>query len=185
MRLGIDIDGTIKDTHRAAIQVYNRKLNRSVRLEDITDFYLDRAYGLTRSEGERLWRQSEEEIYTIGVPLPHAVDVLNDLARTGFEIYYITARPKIEKLEMITKRWLEKMGFPFAEEKLWMGSENKALIAKQLGIDLFFEDAPVHLDRLVAHRIPTVIMDAVYNRHYPHPLQRMRDWREIYQIIDR
>ncbi|WP_224749504.1 5' nucleotidase, NT5C type [Polycladospora coralii] len=185
MRLGIDIDGTIKNTHEAARSIYNEKLNRNVQSEDITDFYLDQAYGLTPQEGKALWRSLESKIYTVGLPMPHASEVLNDLASQGHQITYITARPGLYKIEKITKHWLQQHGFPYTGENLIMNAQDKAEVAHKLQIDLFFEDAPDHLQNLIRKGIRTVIMDANYNRDFPHKAQRMDDWRQVYDLIDR
>ena len=84
----------------------------------------------------------------------------------------------------VTRQWLENHGFPYDGSNLRMSAQNKAKVAKELGIDLFFEDAPNHLDRLVEAGFPTVIVDAVYNRDYPHPLQRIRSWDEVFDLIE-
>lgn len=183
MKIGVDIDGTIKDTHRAAVEVYNKELNRSVRVEDVTEFHLDRAYGLTPQEGRKLWRKLEEEIYSLGVPLENAAEVLTDLAGRGHEVYFITARPGMKNIAKVTREWLKKHGFPFNGHNLVMSAQDKAKVAKKMGIELFFEDAPNHLENLVKNRIPTVIVDAVYNRDFPYPLKRIHDWREVYDLV--
>lgn len=185
MKLGVDIDGTIKDTQRAAVSVYNEEFQKEVRAEDITEFYLDRAYGLTPEEGRKTWRRLEEKIYTLGIPLPHAQEVLNQLSRDGHEIYYITARPGLPKIREVTKRWLRQHGFPYKGDHLMMNSVDKAKVALKVGIDLFFEDAPDHLDRLTQKGIHTVIVDAVYNRQYPKPLPRITDWRQVYEYMSK
>jgi len=185
LRLGIDIDGTIKQTQQAAVQVYNEFLKRSVRLEDVTTFYLDEAYGLTPKEGARLWRKLEPKIYRLGVPLENAAEALNELAQEGHEIFFITARPGMKHITEITKEWLLKYRFPFNGDNLFMGSQDKAAVSKKLSIELFFEDAPFHLDRLTSAGVPTVIVDAVYNRNYPKPLPRIRSWREGVELVRR
>ncbi|WP_170839674.1 5' nucleotidase, NT5C type [Lihuaxuella thermophila] len=183
MKIGVDIDGTIKDTHRAAVEVYNKELNRSVRVEDVTEFHLDRAYGLTPQQGRKLWRKLEEEIYSLGVPLKNAAEVLNDLAGRGHEVYFITARPGMKNIAKVTREWLKKHGFPYHGDNLVMSAQDKAKVAKKMGIELFFEDAPYHLENLVKNNVPTVIVDAVYNRDFPYPLKRIYDWREVYDLV--
>lgn len=182
MRIGIDIDNTIKDTHSAAVQVYNRVLNKQVQNHEVRDFYLNLTYNLTKEEGHALWNKHESEIYTLGVPLDYAVEALNTLEQEGHELFYITARPDTPPLPEITRDWLKKHGFPFTEERLYMNAQDKSIVAKKLAIDLFFEDAPVHLDRLVAAGINTIIMDAVYNRDYPD-LRRIHSWHEGLELI--
>lgn len=179
MKFGVDIDDTIQDTHLAVIDVFNQELSRTISIEEMDDFYLDRLYDLTPDEEKRLWEKLQEKIYRLGVPRSYAAEVLTRWDQEGHEIYFITARPNEEKIRLITEKWLQKHGFPFHGTNLIMGAYNKAEHALALGIDLFFEDAPQHLDTLVKHQIPTIIMDQVYNRKYPHALPRMDNWREI------
>jgi uncharacterized HAD superfamily protein len=183
MIIGVDIDGTIKDTHRAAVEVHNRVLNRNVRPEDVKEFYLDKAYGLTSKEAAKLWRKLEEEIYSLGLPLAHSAEVLNELVRRGHHIYFITARPGMKNIERVTVEWLKKHGFPYNGENLIMSAQDKAKVAKKLGVEIFFEDAPNHLTNLIKNGVPTVIVDAVYNRDFPETLPRITDWRQVYSLI--
>jgi uncharacterized HAD superfamily protein len=185
MKFGIDIDGTIKDTHKAAVDVYNEAFGKQIHIDDVPDFYLDKPYGFTPQEGRKMWRKLEEKIYSLGLPLPHASEVLNHLVNVGHEIYFITARPGMDNIRRVTKAWLKKHNFPYNGNNLLMNSQNKAKVAKKVGIDLFFEDAEEHLNRLVAGNIPTIIVDAVYNRNYPHKLHRITDWREVYEIVEK
>lgn len=183
MKLGIDIDGTIKDTRTAAIQIYNQELGQNLRKEDIKEFHLGPAYGLTDKEGSQMWRKLEHKIYSLGVPLEGAAEILSQLHQEGHQITFITARPGMPHIREVTQEWLKKHGFPFDGSNLRMSAQNKGKVALELGIDLFFEDAPNHLDRLVEAGIPTVIMDAVYNRDYPHDLPRIRSWAEARELI--
>lgn len=184
LKLGVDIDGTIKYTQRAAVQIFNKALKRDVRIEDVRTFHLDEAYGLDEKEGRRLWRQWEPKIYSLGVPREHAADVLSQLHTEGHDVYFVTARPGMPHLRKITESWLRKHKFPFNGENLFMNARNKANVAQKLDIDLFFEDAPDHLDRLLAASIPTVIIDAVYNQDYDASVPRIKDWEEVPEIVE-
>lgn len=181
MKLGIDIDGTIKHTHRAAIKVYNEEFDRNITEDEVETFYLDEPYGLTGEEGQKVWRRLESRIYTIGVPREHAPEALQKLVEEGHEVYYITARPDMQKIKEITIEWLKRHNFPYDGTNLYMGSLNKGKLAKELDIDLFFEDDPHHLDSLAEHGIATVIVDMKYNQDYPLEMKRITDW---YQGID-
>jgi uncharacterized HAD superfamily protein len=89
----------------------------------------------------------------------------------------------MKNIARVTREWLRKHGFPYTGDNLVMNAQDKAREAKRLGIELFFEDAPNHLENLVRQRVPTVIVDAVYNRDFPHPLRRIHDWREVYKLV--
>lgn len=116
MRLGIDIDGTIKQTQRTAIQLYNEVLNRDVKEDEVTTFYLDEPYGLSEEEGRRIWRKLEAKIYTVGIPLEHAPEALQQLKREGNLIYFITARPDTDRIRKITIEWLKNIIFHIMEK---------------------------------------------------------------------
>ena len=183
MNIGIDIDGTIKQTQRAAIQLFNEELNRNITEDEVTTFYLDEPYGLTGEEGAKVWRKLEERIYTIGIPLEHAPKVLTQLKEEGHNIYFITARPENEKIEKVTIQWLKKHGFPYDGHNLFMNSQQKGNKAKELEIDLFFEDDPTHIDNLLTAGIHTVIVDTHYNREYDKSIPRIKDWLEGLELI--
>ncbi|MFC4076860.1 5' nucleotidase, NT5C type [Salinithrix halophila] len=185
MIIGVDIDGTIKNTQEAAVRCFNDELGRTVQCEDLREFHLDTAFGLDRKEGRRLWRKLEPKIYSLGVPLENASTVLTDLRERGHDIIFITARPGMPHITEVTKTWLKKHNFPYDGENLHMNSQDKAKVAQRLGVGLFFEDAPQHLDRLIRAGVPTVIMDAVYNRDYPGDVPRITSWNEAYQWVEK
>jgi len=178
MRIGIDIDGTIKQTQKAAIQLYNEELNVNIKEDEVTTFYLDEPYGLSPEEGRIMWRKLENKIYTVGIPLEGAPEALQQLKKDGHKIFFVTARPDTEGIREVTEQWLLKHDFPFDGHNLYMNVQEKGKKAKQLEIDLFFEDDPEHLNNLIASNIHTVIMDAKYNQHYSHTIPRIKGWVE-------
>ncbi|WP_054949098.1 5' nucleotidase, NT5C type [Numidum massiliense] len=183
LRIGVDIDGTIEQTQRAAVEIFNKKLHREVRLEDVRTFHLDEAYGLEKKESKKLWRKLEPKIYSLGVPLEHAAEVLTNLNETGHLIYFITARPGFPHITKITESWLKKHRFPFNGVNLFMNMQNKAKKAKELQLDLFFEDAPDHIERFVQEGVPVVVVDAAYNRKLAYNVPRITAWRDVPELI--
>lgn len=183
MKLGIDIDGTIKHTHRAAIKVYNEEFKMNLAENEVETFFLDEPYGLTSVEGKKVWRRLESRIYEIGIPLENASEALQQLTSEGNEVYFITARPGMENIKKITIEWLKKHNFPYNGHNLYMNSLKKGKIASEIGIDLFFEDDPEHIDNLIAEGIPTVIVDMKYNQNYLKDLPRIKDWYEGIKYI--
>lgn len=178
MKLGIDIDGTIKYTHRAAIEIYNEELNMNVTEDQVTTYFLDEPFGLSSEEGKKMWRRLETKIYTLGVPLEQSSESLQQLEREGHEIFYITARPGFKKVREITENWLTKHNFPLNKNNLFMSSQNKGKIALSNHIDLFFEDDPFHINNLIKNGISTVVVDCPYNRVLPNDIPRINDWLE-------
>ncbi len=178
MKLGIDIDGTIKYTHRAAIEIYNEELNMNVAEEEVTTYFLDEPFGLTSEEGKKMWRRLETRIYTLGMPIEQSSESLQQLKKEGHEIFFITARPGFKKVRKITEEWLVKYNFPLNKNNLFMSSQNKSKIALSNQIDLFFEDDPFHINNLIKNGISTVVVDRPYNRILPNDIPRINDWFE-------
>lgn len=183
IKIGVDIDGTIKYTQRAAVEVFNKELNQEVDIEDVRTFHLDELYNLDPKEGKRLWRKLEPKIYSLGVPRENAAPVLSQLVEAGHIVHFVTGRPGMPHLRRITEKWLRKHEFPFNGSNLHMSAQNKAKVAQKLALDLFFEDAPDHLDLLLAGEVPTVIVDAIYNQDYNPAVPRITNWQEVPAII--
>lgn len=183
MKLGIDIDGTIKHTHSAAIKIYNKELNMNVKEDEVSTYFLDEPYGLTPKEGKKMWRRLESKIYEIGIPLENAAEALQQLKDEGHEIFYITARPGMKNIRKITEEWLIKHKFPLIKKNLFMSSQNKGKVAKKIGIDLFFEDDPKHINNLITNEIKTVTIDCPYNRNLSNDIPRIFNWYEGIEYI--
>ncbi|MEN9406436.1 MAG: hypothetical protein RLZ12_720 [Bacillota bacterium] len=184
MRLGIDLDGTVVDTWQIAVNHFNKLLGKQIDIAEarrLGNFYF--LYGITVEHGERLWAEHEETIYRLGKPFPEASEVLSRLVAEGHEVFFITARAKTEGIVQATKEWLVNNKFPYNGNNLIIGAGEKGLIARERGIDLFFEDMPVYLDKLVAANIPVVIFDAPYNQCYDAKVARITSWQEAYDLV--
>lgn len=184
MKLGIDIDGTITQTHKAAIKIYNEELDLNVKEDEVTTYFLDEPFGLTAKEGKKMWRKMEAKIYKIGIPLEHSSEMLSSLAEKGHEIFYITARPGFKNIRKITLEWLKNHQFPLEESNLIMSAQNKGKIAKEIGIDIFFEDDPKHIENIVEMGISTVIVDCSYNKECSEEIPRIKNWLEGKKYVD-
>ncbi|WP_149454084.1 5' nucleotidase, NT5C type [Pasteuria penetrans] len=184
MRIGVDLDGTVKNTFATAVTMFNQWFKRELSLNDFNfdSLRLDLAYGVGIEEITRLWHQWENNIYKNSHPFEHAVSTLQNFQKEH-EIYFITARPDTLPVREVTEAWLRKYLFPFTGKNLYMNSIEKGKLSEDLGIEIFFEDDPIHLQNLVHYKIPTVIMDAPYNRSFSHPLRRMHCWSEADQFI--
>lgn len=95
-------------------------------------------------------------IFTKAKPIEGAIEGLNYLAN-HWHIIYLTARPKWAI--GITKRWLEKHGFPMAEV---ISSDNKAGEIKKRGIAVAIDDAPKEIITM-RKLIPVYIHRKIYN----------------------
>src|SRR5690242_231805 len=96
MKLGFDIDDTLINLRLHAFRLYNLKLGRDFGeevFEALPTLEIHEPFGLTKEEGKTMWGNLREDIYFSDCPpFPHAVEVLNELADQGHEVYYITSR---------------------------------------------------------------------------------------------
>ncbi|MFC3041743.1 HAD family acid phosphatase [Virgibacillus xinjiangensis] len=187
MKIGFDIDDTLINLREYAFHLYNRKLQKKVPREEFLK--LDRLeihepFGMDDQEGKQMWLDSREEIYyTDCPPFPGAVELLQELAEEGHEIYYITARPA-EHGER-TKDWMRKKGFPIRDSRFFYGmkDEEKIHTIKELDLDYYVDDKPKVLDTLSDIPARLFLKDQTYNRHIRH-VSRITDWSEFREIID-
>ncbi|MEH7248888.1 HAD family acid phosphatase [Neobacillus niacini] len=181
MKFGFDIDDTLINLREHAFTIYNKRLNKSVPLEDfhaLKRVEIHEPFGLTDEQGSSMWKSSLEEIYfTNCPPFPNAVETLQELDKKGHEIYYITARPK-EHGEK-TKVWMREQGFPVRDDRFYYGMQDheKVEIIKELQLDYYFDDKAEVLDTLSDESLNIFVRDQSYNRHLHYP--RILDWTEL------
>ncbi len=184
MKLGFDIDDTLLNLREHAFRIYNAKLNRQIGIEvfhALTTISVHDAFGLTAEEGRGLWNSHRDEIYYSAPPFPDAVEVLQELARLGHEVYYVTARAA-EHCER-TKAALEAAGFPVEDGRFYcgMGDLEKIDVIRMLRLDYYFDDKPAVIDTLTELELRLYTKDSGYNRHLTVP--RIVNWRELLDIL--
>lgn len=185
MKFGFDIDDTLINLRGHAFELYKKKLGRDFGddvFQALPTLEIHEPFGLTKEEGGRMWNSLREEIYfTSCPPFPHAVEVLNELAEQGHEVYYITARPKEHCGR--TMEWLERSGFPVRGDRFYCGMEDeeKVRIIERLGLDFYFDDKPAVLNTLSDLQLKVFAKDNSYNRHLDIP--RVTSWHELRDIV--
>ena len=185
MKIGFDIDDTLIDLRLHAFHIYNRKLNRELDIEafrQIRRVEIHEPFGMTDQEGATMWKDTLEEIYfTDCPPFPGAVEVLNELARLGHEIYYITARP--EAYGERTKEWMRAAGFPVEDSRFHYGMQDdeKIHIIEKLDLDIYVDDKPAILETLRDHSLRIFVKDQTYNTEMKVP--RIIDWQDFFGEI--
>lgn len=184
MKLGFDIDDTLLNLREHAFHIYNRELTKQIRVEEfhaLTTIPIHGIFGLTLEEGKELWSRHREEIFYTATPFPEAIEVLQELANQGHEIYYVTARSP-EHCEK-TKNSIQELGFPVQDNRFYcgMGDTEKVHVIRRLGLDYYFDDKPAVLDTLNELEIRVYTKDNGYNKHLDVP--RIVNWRELLVIL--
>jgi uncharacterized HAD superfamily protein len=181
--IGVDIDNTICESISWYYEV-GEKLGITVR----TDHH---EFGITtREDSHRIYSYLCEHDYLSKYqPVEGAVEALQELARVGYEIYYITYRgqslPKsspylgISSLE--TLKWLKKWDCPSCYNIIFT-EISKLVDCREIGAKFLVED---HYSTAVGtdgwDGITVYLLDKPWNQDYPDKKfpNRVSNWTEI------
>lgn len=185
MKFGFDIDDTLINLREHAFHLYNKKLNRDVKVDlfhALGKVEIHELFEMTAEQGSEMWNRSLEEIYfTSCPPFANAVETLQRLEKEGHEIYYITARPK--EYGKRTMEWMLDNGFPVYKDRFYCGmnDEEKVHIIKDLELDYYFDDKPVVLETLRNQPLQAFVKSQSYNKHLDIP--RITNWSELFDFL--
>jgi uncharacterized HAD superfamily protein len=148
-------------------------------------------------EGTNPWFTSREDFVTHfkeaekrgvykQIPIyPNASKTLNELKNLGFKIKVVTARNADFNAD--TSAWLKKNAIPYT------GLYNPGHAKEQVkGIDVYMDDAPVVINRLLSHQKKVVVMTQRYNQDgldESENSRRVQDWQDdvvgaIFDLLD-
>lgn len=137
MKIGFDIDGVLADFVSALLQRYEEKTGRHFNNEDVTEYWLWKAMGVSE---EDLW-EINNEMMTSGHPFSVYEDgraAWNTAKREVAIPHIITSRDT--RYRAPTARWL--VSNAFFPATLFMGADDKGKACRGLGVTHFIEDSP-------------------------------------------
>lgn len=146
LRLGIDLDGVVADFTSGWMAFYNREFGTDLKVEDSVTW--NGLVELThfRSMGE-FWHWASDldgrSLFWHLETFPGAVDALHALAAEGHHIAILTTKPEFAVHD--TFDWLARTQLPTTEVHIL---EDKW----RVDCDVYLDDSPVVLPRLVTHR---------------------------------
>lgn len=179
-RIGVDIDGVIADSQPVIINKLNHYFGKYYTLDDFVDFDPVKMFGVDRNELDRFIMRWELEIIEEAVPLPGAVETLNELSGSK-KIILVSARTPAYLGQ--TRAWLDRYGIPHDELQLG-GQHDKRQSCLDLCVDIFIEDNKKNAEQIASCGIPVLLMDATYNRgKLPDTITRVHSWSEIRDCI--
>lgn len=187
MRIGFDIDDTLIQLRKHAFQLFKKKFNKEVDDEifpTINTVEIYAPFELTNEDGYKYWDEFRPELYFTDCPAyEHAIEVLNELAKEGHDIFYITARPK--KYKEQTMEWVKQMGFPVVDEQFYCGmaDHEKVEIIKDLHLDIYIDDKPNVLDTLTDLSTHLIVFNQPYNQEVSYT--RLYKWDEFVTLINK
>lgn len=152
MRVGIDLDGVIRNMVGALIPQYNFVYGDGVHLHnDVKQWDLSKSFPQFKNEHYYKWG---EKLFLNANPYVGALRFMDDLNKTDNDIYIVTNQPK--GLEDLTINWLKKFEI---EYKGVIFSSDKDVFNG----DILFDDSNYNLERFSGL---SVCMDRPWNQDY-------------------
>lgn len=159
-KIGLDIDEVLADWVTSWIEYYD--------LKRPTTWYLDR-FIVKRFE-EMKSKGILDDFYLSLKPKIKPEEI-------PFEpICYITSRPVDTE---VTKKWLEKHGFPMRDVHTVGYNESKIDIAKKAGVEVFVDDRYDNFVEFNKNNICCYLMDAPHNQRYNVGFKRIKSLKEL------
>lgn len=185
MKIGIDIDDTVMNTFdviEEAARYFDKYFLENKGYQDITKYDFHERFYWTSEEKKAFFNYfRKNKLYLKAKPKGDALYYLEKLYNEGYEIYFLTRRKKDEKLDIlsITKNDLISKGFKFTD--CYIGLSKKGEACKNLGIDVFIDDAVIQIEDVNNYGIKAILIDNWYNKEYKG--LRAKNFQEIYNII--
>jgi len=178
-RLGFDFDGVIADTAEAFIRICCEEYGYcSIRLEDITDFEVERCLDVERNIVEEVFTKILVDSIGVGLkPMEGAVPVLEELTEHG-TVTLITARPEPGPV----MEWLGSIMPGDTCNRIRvvaMGAhDDKPRHIKQHGLQCFIDDRAETCHQLNDAGIQPIVFSQPWN-HGRHSFPSVSTWDEV------
>lgn len=185
MKIGIDIDDTVMNTIdviEEAARYFDKYFLENKGYQDKSKYDFHERFYWTSEEKKAFFNYfRKNKLYLKAKPKGDALYYLEKLYNEGYEIYFLTRRSKDKKLDIlsITKNDLISKGFKFTD--CYIGLSKKGEACKNLGIDVFIDDAVMQIEDVNNYDIKTILVDNWYNKEYKG--LRAKNFQEIYNII--
>jgi 5'(3')-deoxyribonucleotidase len=180
--LGLDLDGTCADFYGAMRFVAARWKGVDVDSLDPEPEWSMANWGIVEGEYEALHRFAvlDHRVFETMDPLPGSPEALGRLSAEGVRIRIITHRlilPSLHEATVTqTVRWLDAHRIPYWDLCFMREKDD-------VDANLYVEDAPHNIERLVARGADVVIIENGTNRDRFPGVARAVDWNEAEAII--
>lgn len=192
MRIGIDIDDTISNTHDILFS-YAQKYTAEELKKEISEpkseimsgnGYCAQFHNWNEEEDKGFWRKYYKIIIQQVKPKKFARDVIKKLREDGNEIYLITARYNFEDIDVVkeTEKWLKDNEIEY--DAIIFNAKDKASILKENNVKILVDDAETNCRRVAQEGICTYIMDSMENHNCKiENVKRLYSWIHAEQEI--
>lgn len=185
----MDFDDVLFDFNGAIHPYHNSLYGTNLDKEHITSFALEDFWACSVEEKDKRvcdFYQSTEHQDT--PPVPGSIEGVKSL-KQKHQLYIVTARP--EQFKHFALEWLSKY-FPNMFEEIhctnqYLGigpKRTKGEVCKELGLDVFVEDALHNADDIANCGIPVLLFNTTWNQaEVKPPIIRVNSWDEIVKAL--
>lgn len=160
-RIGIDVDGVLRDFTKAAVGIYNKEFGGNMTANDITDYDISVSFPMLDNAEEYFFKKHAKELFFDADVIDGAREAFNDIASRN-DVVILTTQPNSAQ-KIYTIEWLAKNGFKF-NDLCFLHDKNR------FGrLDFFIDDNPKKF----------IGMDAEYGVLIYAPYNRFIDIRTI------
>jgi 5'(3')-deoxyribonucleotidase len=180
--LGLDLDGCVVDFVGSMREVFAEWSGKNIRKIEKKPTYGMKEWGLVDGEYERLHRYAvtQKNLFAEVKPIKGAPQSLRRLSTEGVWIRVATHRLFIPNFHATAAQqtilWLEKNDIRYWDLCL---IEDKTAVRA----DLFIEDSPSNIHRLLDQGTDVICMTNPINNHDTSITQRAKNWKEAETMI--
>ena len=184
MRIGIDIDGVLRDFGKSFMGVMKKHYPETMLQDKITDWQLEKHFTLSKKELQEIyWDKFCDAIFLNADPMPNAIEHMKYLFGWANEkdntlVCISSQRPSGRHNSL---QWLGKYGLGFEEVHFVMGRYKW-----KKDVDWLLDDSPENWHNWKKGRGSDegfILMDAVYNQHI-NATHRVKSIIEVIDIVD-
>jgi len=184
MRIGIDIDGVLRDFGKSFMGVMKKHYPETMLQDKITDWQFEKHFTLSKKELQEIyWDKYCDAVFLDADPMPNAIVQMRELFDWANERNYtlvcISSQRPMGRHNSL--QWLGKHGLGFEEVHFTMGRYKW-----KKDVDWLLDDSPENWHNWKKGRGSDdsfILMDAVYNQHI-NATHRVKNIIEIIDIVN-
>lgn len=196
MIIGVDLDDVLADFWPTMLEFYNQTRGTHWQKEDFLDFDLWKTWGGTRDEAvAAMYQFYQSERFRNILPISQAQEVTREL-REKHTLAVVTGRP--DDLAAKTMAWLSNyfpdtflsVHFTNAYALSAQTKQSKGDVCRDVGVDVFLEDALEPVLACAANGIRVLLFDQPWNRKEMPPgvaehITRVFSWHDVSRLLPR
>lgn len=193
-KIGIDFDDVLFAFNQSYTEHHNRMYGTDMSFDQITNFDMEKVWNIPMTEIlpriETFYNSEDHEKTNV---LAGAAEAIQKLKET-YDLYVVTSRP--DRMRDATVNWLSQ-NIPYLQNRVHFTNQfamnegegnarNKSEVCKNLGIELFIDDAVMHARDISGAGIKVLLYDTPWNRKYKNDdITRVHSWDEIVDTIEK